>query len=229
MTQLRPGPPPPPPDDLPSLMARARTLVGRTVGEIAVRAGLIPPRALGGHKGFVGQLVELALGAEGGSEARPDFPDLGVELKTLPVRADGTPVESTFVSKAVIDGSEPFTFAETALWAKLARVLFVPVEGDRAIPVADRRFGMPFLWEPGPEERAALERDWRHLSDRIRAGELGALTARDGVALQLRPKALDAREQRPGLGEDGWLVPTQPRGWYLRRTFTAGLVARAFF
>jgi DNA mismatch repair protein MutH len=224
----RPEPPPPPPEDLPTLMARARGLTGRTVSEVAARAGYLTPRDLGAHKGFVGQLVERALGAEGGSEARPDFPHLGIELKTLPVRADGSPCESTFVSKAVIDGSEPFDFQETALWAKLARVLFVPVEGAREVAVGARRFGMPFLWEPGSEERAALEADWRELAGRIREGELETVTARDGVILQLRPKALDALERSPGVGDGGWLVPMQPRGWYLRRTFTASLVARAF-
>jgi DNA mismatch repair protein MutH len=224
----RPGPPPPPPEDLPTLMARARGLTGRTVADVAARAGFIAPRDLGAHKGFVGQLVERALGAHGGSDARPDFPHLGVELKTLPVRQDGAPLESTFVSKAVIDGSEPFAFNETALWAKLARVLFVPVEGERALTVGARRFGMPFLWEPAPEDRAALEADWRELSGRIREGELEAVTAREGQILQLRPKALDATERSAGVGDGGWLVPMQPRGWYLRRAFTASLVARAF-
>lgn len=209
-------------------MGRARVLTGRTVAEVAARAGFLTPRDLAGHKGFIGQLVERALGAEGGSEARPDFPQLGIELKTLPVRADGTPCESTFVSKAVIDGTEPFAFRETALWAKLARVLFVPVEGARDLAVGTRRFGMPFLWEPSPDDEAALEADWRAIAGRIREGELETVTAREGVILQLRPKALDASERSPGVGDGGWLVPMQPRGWYLRRTFTASLVARAF-
>ncbi len=220
--------PPRSPEDLGTLVARARRVAGRSVAELARASGYRVPAQLSRHKGFVGQLLEVVLGADAGSESRPDFTRLGVELKTLPIRADGTPTQSTFVCKAQIDGSEPFEFQSTSLWHKLACVLFVPVEGDPAIALGARRFGMPFLWRPDGGDIARLEADWRAIAGRIRAGELEQVTGHDGEVLQLRPKGLDGRERVMGIGAEGWLVPMPPRGWYLRPAFTASLIARAF-
>jgi DNA mismatch repair protein MutH len=225
------GPPQRPPDapeDVATLVRRALAVTGRSVGELARAHGYRLPPTLAAHKGFVGQLLEVVLGADAGSASRPDFTRIAIELKTLPVRDDGTPLESTFVCKATIDGTESFDFKTTSLWSKLERVLFLPVQGDRALPLGARRFGMPFLWEPGGEDVARLERDWRELAERIRAGQLESITARDGEILQLRPKAIDSHERVPGLGAEGWIVPMPPRGWYLRRSFTTELVRRTF-
>ena len=45
-------------------------------------------------------LLETALGATAGSKAEQDFSHLGIELKTLPINAEGFPLETTFVSLA---------------------------------------------------------------------------------------------------------------------------------
>ncbi len=87
----------PPPRDRPELLLRASALAGRTLDAIA--EGMRAPKVGGGlhEKGTVGQLLERALGATGGSRAEPDFPAIGVELKTVPVDETGRPRESTYV------------------------------------------------------------------------------------------------------------------------------------
>jgi len=87
----------PGPGDEAELLARASVLAGATLGELAPRVGLTAPPDLRHAKGFVGQLLERVLGASAGSLSQPDFPALGVELKSLPVNARGRPCESTFV------------------------------------------------------------------------------------------------------------------------------------
>jgi DNA mismatch repair protein MutH len=79
------------------VLARARELAGLTLGQIATCFNRSVPQDLRRSKGWVGGLLESALGATSGSQAIPDFPDLGVEVKTLPLRADGRPKESTYV------------------------------------------------------------------------------------------------------------------------------------
>jgi len=223
-----PQSPPSPPLDLDALVRRAHAAAGRSVGELAKAHGYRVPTRLGQHKGFIGQLLEVVLGADAGSESRPDFTGLGIELKTLPIRDTGVPTQSTFVCKATIDGTDSFEFKDTALWHKLSCVLFFPVQGEAAIPLIARRFGTPFLWRPEGAEAARLEADWRALTGRIRAGELEQITGHDGEVLQLRPKAMNASERSLGIGAEGWLVPMPPRGWYLRPQFTRELIARAF-
>lgn len=199
-----------------------------TIGELAHARGYRVPKDQRGHKGFVGQLVELGLGASAGSDPEPDFPALGVELKTLPVSPEGRPAESTYVCLARLDGRESLTFADSYVAKKLARVLFVPVVANGADPLAERRFGMPFLWEPGADDLARLADDFDRLQARVRLGQLEEMRGQEGAILQLRPKAMNRDDRTLGVSEDGWLVAVRPRAWYLRASFTAELVARAF-
>ncbi len=50
---------------------------------------------------------------------------------------------------------------------KLKRVLWIPVEGERSIPLAKRRVGSSLLWSPNEEEDRQLREDWEELMDMI--------------------------------------------------------------
>ncbi|MCA9529441.1 MAG: DNA mismatch repair endonuclease MutH [Myxococcales bacterium] len=214
------------PADEPALCRRARGLSGRTIAEVARELGRALPHAPGRAKGYVGTLVEAALGASAGNRSEPDFPALGVELKTVPMSAAGVPRESTFVCSIALDRVADAEWAESAVARKLERVLFIPVESERGVAFEARRFGAPLLWSPAPAQRARLRADWEMLADLVGRGELDRVTAHLGVALQIRPKAAHSRVVRLGPGEDG-SVWTLPRGFYLRRTFTASVFATA--
>ena len=78
------------------LLARAQNLAGMTLGEIAQSINVIVPKDLKREKGWQGLLLEQVLGASAGSRPEPDFPHLGIELKSLPINAQGKPLETTF-------------------------------------------------------------------------------------------------------------------------------------
>ncbi|HEY6555766.1 MAG TPA: DNA mismatch repair endonuclease MutH [Polyangiaceae bacterium] len=210
------------------LMARARALSGMSLGELARRFGVAVPEAQLRAKGWVGQLLERALGATAGSRAKPDFEALGIELKTLPVDGRGQPKESTFVCTVALTEIGQVEWEHSRVRRKLARVLWVPVEAAPALPLAQRRFGEPLLWSPDPEEEAELRFDWEELAGRIGVGELEAITGHFGKHLQLRPKAAHSRVRRRGLDEDGAYVEAPPRGFYLRPSFTHGLLRKHY-
>lgn len=208
------------------LMERALGLAGRSLAWVAHQRGLPVPADLRRQKGWIGQLLEGALGATAGSRAEPDFPHLGIEMKSLPVTAKGRPRESTYVCTAPLDGSMPRRWEESWVRAKLSRVLWVPVIGEGEVPPGDRIVGTPFLWSPSAEEEALLAADWRELGDLVAMGELWQLTARHGQVLQLRPKAARADEHTWLLDDEGAWVRDTKRGFYLRSSFTGGILAR---
>jgi DNA mismatch repair protein MutH len=207
------------------LLARARALAGLRLGELAERLERPVPVDLRRAKGFVGQLVELGLGATAASRAGPDFAELGVELKTLPVDASGRPVESTFVCTISLTEVGDIEWERSPVRAKLARVLFVPVEGERERPVAERRLGTPLLWSPSAEEERELKFDWDELAGRIGRGDVESITGHLGRYLQVRPKAADSHARRRALDADGVAFQALPRGFYLRSLFTARIVS----
>ncbi len=209
-----------------SLVLRARALAGRRVDDVAAQVGAVMPAGLVRTKGFVGTLLEQALGAYAGSRPVPDFTSIGVELKALPVDAQGRVLESTFVCTAAPRPLVTETWATSRAREKLARVLFVPVEADRTTPLSTRRIGAAFLWSPDVADEALLRRDWEDLADLVARGLADHVSARRGVVLQLRPKAPNAAQRRDGVDEEGDAYRARPLGFYLRSKFTASILRR---
>mgnify|MGYP002143336613 CR=1 FL=1 len=83
------------------------TVLAETLSLVALGLSLAGEGAR--TKGTQGALLEQLLGATGRSRAVPDFPALGVELKTIPVDERGRPRESAFLcafSLASVDKSQ---------------------------------------------------------------------------------------------------------------------------
>ena len=218
--------PPAPPESEDELVGRARQLAGASLRAAADRFGLeLPPSSTRG-KGFAGRLLEIALGATAGSRAAPDFPELGIELKTLPVDPRGKPRESTWVCHCPLDGSLPITWADSWVREKLARVLWIPIVYGPDQALGDRRIGLPVLWSADVEEESTLCEDYEALAERVALGEADTISARHGAALQIRPKAADGHQADWVVGEEGEWTLANPREFYLRASFTGAMLAR---
>ena len=209
------------------LLSRARALVGLSLAELAARQQVDVPEEARRAKGFAGQLLELALGADAGSLPMPDFTGLGVELKTVPLRDDGAPAESTYLCVAQLNDPQDRRWEDSLVYRKLRRVLWVPIEASKGRLPGARRLGWPTLWSPSPDEDAQLRCDWEEISLLIATGRLEEVDARMGSVLQLRPKAANGRSLTQAPAADGVPGMTLPRGYYLRPTFTAALLQRA--
>ncbi len=221
-------PPGHPPENEAQLLEQARQLAGYSLGELGAMAGLRVPKDLRRDKGWIGILLEIWLGASAGSRPEQDFAAIGVELKTIPVDRQGRPLETTFVCVAPLTGNSGVVWETCHVRHKLKRVLWVPVEGERTIPLAERRVGSPLLWSPSEEEEMQLRRDWEELMDMIVLGQIEHITARHGEVLQLRPKAANGQALTDAIGAHGETILTRPRGFYLKKPFTAALLARHF-
>jgi len=173
-------------------------------------------------------MLEQHLGASAGSKPLQDFPDLGVELKTLPVDEQGQPLETTFVCVAPLLNTSGLNWLNSNVRNKLSCVLWLPIDGRRAVPLAKRVVGQPFLWRPTNEQEQALQSDWEEHMDRIALGEVESITARQGEFLQIRPKAADGSALTEAVGPNGQMIQVRPRGFYLKKTFTRAILEQVF-
>ncbi len=209
----------PPPLSENELLENAVRISGKTLQQLAQQQDLAIPDNQLHHKGWVGQLLELSLGATASSLPEPDFQHIGIELKTLPLNKSGMPKESTYV--CAINLTEIESQWETSLVnLKLSRVLWLPVEANPDIPLAARRIGTAILWSPNEEQKTTLKSDWKELMDMIAMGELEQITAHQGQYLQVRPKAMNTKALRKGFNNEGDRILTLPRGFYLRQSLT---------
>lgn len=214
------------PESETELIVRAQALAGLTLGEIARQQNIKIPENLTKEKGWIGLLLEQVLGASAGSKPIPDFPHLGVELKTIPIDRLGKPLETTFVCVAPLTGLVGATWQNSHIKNKLSKVLWVPVISERTIPIAERIVGAPFLWRPSIEEEQLLAQDWQELTDMIVLGEVENIHGKHGQILQLRPKAANSQAKTKAFNKNGKPFMTLPRGFYLKTAFTQQLINR---
>lgn len=206
------------------LLEKAQWLAGFSLGEIAALLNIPVPMDLKRDKGWVGMLIETALGAKAGSKAEQDFAHLGIELKTIPINRQGLPLETTFVSLAPLTDNHGIIWQTSHVRHKLQRVLWIPVEGERDIPLAERRIGLPILWSPTLEQDCALQQDWEELMELIVLGRLNEINATLGEVLQLRPKGANNRARTGAINHNGEKIEALPLGFYLRKSFTSQIL-----
>ena len=209
-----------PPKSEEQLLKRARQLAGLALADLATKFNQTIPKDTRHAKGWIGQLVETTLGATASSLAEPDFQLIGIELKTLPLTSSGKPKESTYVCTVPLTNLHEQEWSSCWLKRKLQRVLWLPIEADKRIPLASRHIGNAILWSPDEDEATQLQQDWEELMELVCLGKLDQITSHMGRYLQIRPKGANAKSLTTTLDEEGNTIQTLPRGFYLRPEFT---------
>lgn len=215
---------PHPPKSEEELLTRARQLAGLTINDLAIKFNQAIPNDTRHAKGWIGQLIETTLGATASSLAEPDFQLIGIELKTLPLTNNGKPKESTYVCTVPLTNLHEQEWTTCWLKRKLQRVLWLPLEADKRIPLAERHIGNAILWSPGEAETRQLQQDWEELMELVCLGKLDQITSHMGRYLQIRPKGANAKSLTTTLDEEGNTIQTLPRGFYLRPEFTQQII-----
>jgi DNA mismatch repair protein MutH len=213
-----------PPRDEAELLRRAEALTGKSLGEIAEALGLMFDARGVRTKGKGGEVIERSLGASGGSSRVHDFPELRVEMKTIPVDGTGRPMESTYVCTLPMEDAERVEWADSWVRSKLSRVLWVPLLTTPDAAHSTRRVGRPLLWSPTQDQEEVLREDFEDAMGKIALGHVEALTARSGRFMQVRPKARDGSARTIAMGREGERIETVPRGFYLRTSFTGAIL-----
>lgn len=210
------------------LTQNCSAIAGQTLAELAKLCQVKLPVDLKSAKGFTGQLLEKVLGATAGNAAEPDFQQIGVELKTIPVDINGKPRETTYICTVPLINNNSINWNESWVRRKLKRVLWIPIEADPQIPLKYRRIGNGILWSPSLEQLQVLQQDWEELMHLVVTGQFENLTAKIGHYLQIRPKAANSKILTRATDESGAPCLTTPRGFYLRTQFTTTILQQIF-
>lgn len=203
-----------------TLLEKAYSLEGMSFLQLATHLNWTIPALSIARKGWTGSAIEAYLGGEAPTKAGPDFVSLGIELKTMPLNPSGKPSESTFITSVPLLTLHQETWETSTCYAKLRRILWVPVEGGKHIEFVNRRIGRALLWSPDGETLAILKQDWQELTSMMLLGQLHDIHAGLGRYLQVRPKAAHGKSLRYAHNQEGRLQQTLPRGFYLRALFT---------
>lgn len=210
------------------LLSRAQSLAGLTLEQLASDLNMEVPGSLRHNKGWIGNLLELALGATAGSKPQQDFPELGIELKSIPIDATGKPLETTYVCITPLIGVGGLTWPQSNIRNKLRKVLWIPILSDKSLEIKERQIGTPFIWQPDAIEQQLMQQDWEEIMELIALGQITSITAKIGQVLQLRPKGANSKALTPAIGSQGESIMTLPRGFYLKIPFTHQILKKQF-
>lgn len=215
-----------PPVSRVALLERARSLAGLTTQQLANKMGVPIPQSTTHAKGWFGNLLELSLGANAASAPEPDFVNLGIELKSIPIDDNGKPKESTYICVAQLDPVALSSWESSLVKCKLTEVLWIPFEANKNTPIPLRRIGSPILWQPNQQQEKQLQDDWQELCDIIVLGDIDKISSSMGKYLQIRPKAAHSKSLTKDKNQSGANKLTLPRGFYLRPSFTHSIISK---
>lgn len=214
------------PETFEELISNLDLIIGKSIAMLAETANVPLPISPTHGKGFTGELLELILGATAQNQPIPDFPKLGLELKTIPVDRNLEPLESTFLCHAPLTNIRNLTFENSALYSKVMRVLFILITAEKQMDYTQRKIEGYFFFTPDQEQLQQLRRDFNELYEFVKTGNISQLSARYGQIIQLRPKAANGQALTDCIGPEGQIIKTRPRGFYMRREFTKKIIEK---
>ena len=151
-------------------------------------------------KGAIGTVIEESwFGYKPDSEAEPDFPEAGVELKVTPyIRGrDGIRAKERLVCN-IINYMEEYdkTFNTSAFWHKCQCILLMSYEHLKDKPKGDFRIDAAVLFSFPEEDLIIIEHDWETIINKVRAGKAHELSEGDTLYLAACTKGATAESTR---------------------------------
>lgn len=173
-------------------------------------------------KGNTGKLLEKIIGLPAGNTLR-DFED--GELKTNKVRADGSPLETMYISQIssrVDELLNNIDFKDSWIYKKISRLIYVPVVKESSNP--NNWYFLPHYYveiNNSSEIYNQLNRDFENICQKmqndIENGD-GYLHTSSGVFMQIRTK--DAKPYKPIYSNKyGKIISNKNFAFYFKKEF----------
>lgn len=176
----------------------AKNLEGKSFKDIN------PNYNFGCHKGAIGQFIEeYVFNYRPNNKAVPDFEELGVELKTVPLikNRKGQMVAKERMTLTIINYMKEYkkSFRESSFWKKSREMLLIFYFHDQNVPIRDWKIIHTCLinLEDNPRDLLIIEKDWETIVTKIKNGEADKLSGSDTSYLEACTKGASSKTVRP--------------------------------
>ena len=204
------------------LMDKAREAEGKTFGEIDTTGRIKNVRS----KGALGHVIEEShFGYPINSDARPDFEELGIELKVTPFKKNknGTYSSKERLVLNMIDyhNEHEYSFETSNFLSKATSMLIMLYQYEPNIPIDDYRIYKAFLNEFSEEDLDVMRQDWETIVAKIKRGEAHLISEADTMYLSACTKGANGSVVRSQPFSE---QPAKPRAFSLKASYMSGLV-----
>ena len=181
-------------------------------------------------KGKFGQILEKNyFGLESSNEPRPDFNEVGLELKSFPLikRASGkiSAKERLVLNKINYKEEAKKSFKESSFLKKSKKILLISYFYEKEKPVVDFIINGSDLinfYELPKNDRLIIEKDWKKINNKIKKGEAHLLSEGDTNYLCSCTKAATAADLTEQFIKDA--PKAKPRAFSFKGSYILSLI-----
>jgi DNA mismatch repair protein MutH len=208
------------------LLDKAREAEGRTFGEIDTGNRLVNPKSKGG----LGQVIEESFfGYSVNSEARPDFENLGIELKVTPFKQNknGTLSAKERLVLNIINYMEEVytTFNTSSFWTKNEKLLLMFYQWLPDVDRSQYPIYKSILFSYPESDLEIIKNDWETIVLKIKSGKAHELSEGDTVYLGAATKGSNKTSLREQPYSD---IKAMQRAYSLKPSYMTALVRKYF-
>ncbi|PKR85718.1 Sau3AI family type II restriction endonuclease [Heyndrickxia camelliae] len=206
------------------LMEKAIEAEGKTFGEIDKHGRLLNVKSKGG----LGQVVEESFfGYSVNSEARPDFENLGIELKVTPFKRNKNgqlSAKERLVLNIINYMDEvQHEFETSSFWVKNQKLLLMFYEWLPEIERKDYKIYKSILYTFPEADLEIIRQDWENIVSKIRQGKAHELSEGDTVYLGAASKGSNKNSVREQPYSD---IKAMQRAFSLKQSYMTALVRK---
>ncbi|KXB62566.1 Sau3AI family type II restriction endonuclease [Olsenella sp. DNF00959] len=210
------------PKSIESIIEYAVRLEGHTLREFIGLQSIDDPHK---RRGAFGDALEKDyFNLELNSNPNPDFEEVGLELKSTPLRRN---------SKGKLSAKERLTvgqinymdivnerFETSHFLKKINDVLIVSYEWEKNISPVDYVVKLVFRWRIPEEDLPQIRHDWETVVQKIRDGRAEDISCSDTIYLEAATKAANNRvtTEQPFSS-----IGAKPRAWAFKRSYMDGV------
>lgn len=171
-------------------------------------------------KGAIGSILEESWFGYGiNSEAEADFAEAGVELKATPYvhTSKGIRAKERLVCN-IINYMEEYkaTFFSSSFWHKCNTMLLMSYEHKDGVDKGDYTIDKATLFSFPTEDLSIIERDWKTIIEKIRAGKAHEISEGDTMYLGACTKGATSATMRQQPFSD---IPAKQRAFSLKQSY----------
>ena len=178
-------------------------------------------------KGASGLIVENLLGVENNNRDEADLPEIGCEIKILPLQlncnGDIKAKEPTAiqminycqVAKEVWETAKLRTKINITFW-----VVYLAKENGKALNQDDYVIVDYFLDHPTATQLEVFKKDWEEIQQYIIKGDADKLSCSMGVFIEPKTKGANNQDKTDAPDGKGGLIKVRRRAFYYKKNYT---------
>lgn len=211
------------PSNKESILVYAQTFIGKTLREGTRVKSIQNPKR---NKGSFGSAVEeLVFFYTPNSRQKPDFEEVGLELKTTPFKrlSSGKIVSKERLVLSMINYADIIqeTFENSTFLQKASDILlFAYMFKPHCNPIDYKIFLVKELTIP-KEDLPTIKHDWELIADKVRRGEAHLISGADTLYLEACTKASNSQARTSQPCSD---IPAKPRAWAFKSSYITALL-----